>query len=110
MIQITAGRLTVPCLAIAGITEPSTRTLTTPAPSRNRSIRILPMTRIVTSHYRYKRPLILLVALMLTACSGAVVRPNPTNPAYMGVYAPVAPAGATAVLSSPQHSRHCNRS
>ena len=36
----------------------------------------------------YKRPLILLVALMLTACSGAVIRPNPTNPAYMGVYAP----------------------
>ena len=46
------------------------------------------MTRIVRSTYRYKRPLILLVALMLTACSGAVVRPNPTNPAYMGVYAP----------------------
>ena len=56
MIRITAGRLTVPCLAIAGITEPSTRTLTTPAPSRNRSIRILPMTRIVTSHYCYQRP------------------------------------------------------
>jgi hypothetical protein len=33
-------------------------------------------------------PLVLLVALMLTACSGNVVRPNPTNPAYMGIYAP----------------------
>ena len=33
-------------------------------------------------------PLILLVALMLTACSGADVRPNPTNPAFMGIYAP----------------------
>ena len=43
---------------------------------------------IVRSTYRYKRPLILLVALMLTACSGVVVRPNPTNPGYMGVYAP----------------------
>ena len=44
MIRITAGRLTVPCLAIAGIAEPSTRTVvsTTPAPSRNRSIGILP--------------------------------------------------------------------
>ena len=46
------------------------------------------MIRIVPTAYRCKRPLILLVALMLTACSGAVVRPNPTNPAYMGVYAP----------------------
>jgi hypothetical protein len=46
------------------------------------------MTRIVTTHYRYQRPLILLVALVLTACSGDAVRPNPTNPAYMGVYAP----------------------
>jgi hypothetical protein len=46
------------------------------------------MTRIVRKRYRYQRPLILLVALMLTACSGFVVRPNPTNPAYMGVYAP----------------------
>jgi hypothetical protein len=46
------------------------------------------MSSIVRSTYRYKRPLILLVALMLSACSGAVVRPNPTNPAYMGVYAP----------------------
>jgi hypothetical protein len=44
--------------------------------------------RIVTTHYRYKRPLILLVALMLPACSGVDVRPNPTNPAYMGVWAP----------------------
>jgi hypothetical protein len=46
------------------------------------------MTRIVRTTYRYKRPLILLVALMLTACSGDVVRPNPTDPAFMGVYAP----------------------
>jgi len=44
--------------------------------------------RIARTHYRYKRPLILLIALMLTACSGVVVRPNPTNPAFMGVYAP----------------------
>jgi len=46
------------------------------------------MTRLVRTAYRYKRPLILLVALMLSACSGVVVRPNPTNPAYMGVFAP----------------------
>ena len=44
--------------------------------------------RVVTYAHRYKPPLILLLALMLTACSGVVVRPNPTNPAYMGVYAP----------------------
>jgi hypothetical protein len=30
-------------------------------------------------------------ALMLSACSGVVVRPNPTNPAYMGVFAPGGP-------------------
>ena len=46
------------------------------------------MTTIVTTNRRYKRPLILLAALMLSACSGVVVRPNPTNPAYMGVFAP----------------------
>jgi hypothetical protein len=33
-------------------------------------------------------PLILLVALVLMACSGVDMRPNPTNPAFIGIYAP----------------------
>ena len=33
-------------------------------------------------------PIILLLALALAACSGAVVTPNPTNPAFIGTYGP----------------------
>jgi len=33
-------------------------------------------------------PIILLLALALAACSGAVVTPNRTNPAFIGTYGP----------------------
>jgi hypothetical protein len=33
-------------------------------------------------------PIILLLALALAACSGVVVTPNRTNPAFIGTYGP----------------------
>ena len=58
-------------------------------------------------------PIILLFALALAACSGAVVTPNRTNPAFIGTYGPAVAAGikasrrasVTAVQGDAQHAR-----